>query len=104
MQSEIFYSGKPDGDWLLLATQNESTGYDIDVSEIWFDRATGKFLLLTAEGCSCWGGEYEKREFDYFDAINEHLKSRDSDSWVHNPTPVAAEKLIADAKAAFLAV
>lgn len=64
------FNDKPEG-WVLIAEQDDSEGYDVDRTAI-FTTPEG-FVLATASGCSCWGGEWWIENFDTLDDIEVDL-------------------------------
>jgi len=83
-----------------LASLDESEQYEVDTTDIAYDKLTDKFALITCSGCSCWDGEYCEEQFDTLDALEESLlwgaKERR-----HNPSLEGARTLIRDAKSSF---
>lgn len=84
-------------DWEPIAWVDESESYEVDITEIW-KRPDGKFMLVTATGCSCWSGEYEVEEYDSLDDIVSGILTRD-DKYVYNPSLEGAKRLVEAAKA-----
>jgi hypothetical protein len=76
--------------WKLLAEIDESEPYEVDVTEIYQD-AEGKFILATASGCSCWGGEYDSESFDSLEALGTSMIKDDRQ---YNPSFRAANELM----------
>ena len=44
-------------DWTLVAELDQSPDYSVDITAIYRTPA-GTLALVSASGCSCWGGEY----------------------------------------------
>lgn len=99
-RSSIFTKAStvPEG-WELLAAINESESYEVDNTEIW--RSGDKFILVTASGCSCWGGEYEEETFDSLDNLERSVLVREG--YIHNPSVLGAKELVVRARARLLA-
>lgn len=83
--------------WELLAEDDRSESYDVDITAIYRDG--DKFLLATASGCSCWDGDYDVETFDSLDALAESI-SITGDDRRYNPSPATAVDLVATARAA----
>lgn len=96
MTSAIFYDTEktPEG-WTLLSTVDESESYETDIAEIW--KTQKGYALLTASGCSCWGGEYDTAEFDSIELLAVALLKEDR---TYNPSTRGALDLLTDAVAA----
>ena len=83
-----------------LASLDESEDYEVDYSFVGLD-SDGKFVLLTASGCSCWDGDYEETPFDSLDALEASLIEGDADgNDIHryNPSLSGAKEMIARAR------
>lgn len=81
-----------------LAFVDESEPYEVDQAGIFHDAATGDFVLLTASGCSCWGGECDAERFASLDALAASLVTADRR---YNPTLGGARTLVDEARAAW---
>ena len=98
-ESQIFnYRDIPNENWKLLACIDESESYEVDVSEIYLNTKTKKFILVTASGCSCWDGEYEDEEYSSLNDIKKYLLSRDDRGYSYNPSVRGAIELVEMAK------
>lgn len=84
-------------DWTLLAEDDRSESYDIDITAIY--QAGDKFMLATASGCSCWSGEYDIEEFDSLDALALSIGPVGEDRR-YNPSPATAVDIVAVARQA----
>ena len=83
-----------------LAFLDESESYEVDYTFIGLD-AAGKFVLLTASGCSCWDGDYDEATFDTLDALASSLIDGDedgNDKYRYNPSLVGAKQAVEDAR------
>lgn len=85
------------GDWVLVASLDESGSYEIDLTEIYFHE--GKFILATASGCSCWDGEYDIEEFDSLDALADSIGVLSMTERSYHPSLRGATELLAEARA-----
>ena len=95
IESSIFSYGEiPNKDWKLIACIDESESYEVDISEIYLNTKTNKFILVTASGCSCWDGEYEEEEYSSLKKMAKYLLSRDDRGYAYNPSVKGAEDLI----------
>ena len=83
-------------DWTLVADIDESEPYEVDVTEIY--EHEGRFILVTASGCSCWDGDYETQEFDSLEAIANVLLDSVRDSYTYNPSISGMKELMAQAQ------
>jgi hypothetical protein len=81
-------------DWTLIAALDESQSYEVDVTEIW-KSPDNKFQLVTATGCSCWGGEYEAEPFDTLESLGESMIKDDRQ---YNPSFAGAKMLLSQAQ------
>lgn len=79
-----------------LAFVDEADSYEVDEAGIYLD-ANGKFILLTASGCSCWDGDDYGEEI--FDSLNDLEKSLINDDRMYNPSLSGAKQLIEEARA-----
>ena len=79
-----------------LASFDEADSYEVDMGGIYRDEKAGKFLLVTASGCSCWDGDYDEESYDTFDALTAALIGNDERRY--NPSLLAAKEMIAEAK------
>lgn len=79
----------------ILSSVDEADPYEVDEAHIGVDAATGKFVLLTASGCSCWDGEYDEEVYDSLDALERALVTDDRR---YNPTLMGARQLVAEAR------
>lgn len=92
--SAIFYGDDTSEEFgILLASVDESEGWDVDISEVW--KKGDKYFLLTASGCSCWGGEYEQQEFNSLGELGNLVLYREG--YQYNPSLEGAKKLVAEA-------
>lgn len=85
--------------WVCLAALDASEAYEVDYTEVWRS-PDGRIQLVTASGCSCWGGEYSVQDggFESVDALHKWLDENDTDSG-YNPS-VKGRALMAKAQAA----
>lgn len=81
-----------------LAFLDESYPYEVDQCLIGLDKSTGKFVLMTATGCSCWDGDATVEYFDSIDEIESSLINKDR---TYNPSLLGAERLIREAREAY---
>lgn len=87
---------------IIIARVDESEPYEIDEAVIGID-TNGKFILLTASGCSCWDGDYDEAEYSSLDDIERDLIRGDengNDAYRYNPSLAGARALIAEARRA----
>jgi hypothetical protein len=49
---------------LELASYDDADSYEVDEGGIFYDLETGKIVVLTASGCSCWEGDGNEYVFD----------------------------------------
>jgi hypothetical protein len=75
-------------DWTLIAEVDESESYEVDQSRIY--KSSDGFVLATASGCSCWGGDWEVEHFAELDALYMSIKLDDRQ---YNPSWKAADEL-----------
>ncbi len=57
---------------IILAELDESEDYEVDYTLIGYEKEMGKFVLVTASGCSCWDGE---ADVEYYDTLSDLQKS-----------------------------
>ena len=95
MTESVYDEEKVPAEWSLLATVDESESYEVDIAEIW--KTPSGYALLTASGCSCWGGEYETAEFTSLELLAVALLKEDR---TYNPSTRGALDLLTDAVAA----
>lgn len=83
----------------VVAEIDESEPYETDQSCILLLPGR-KFGLLTASGCSCWGGEAWLEEFGSFDELADSLLGPESckQDRRYNPSLKGAEELVASAR------
>lgn len=84
----------------ILASIDESEPYEVDEAIIGLDQ-DGRFVLLTASGCSCWDGDYDEEVFDSLDALEKALIQGDedgNDKYHYNPSLNGARALVAEAR------
>lgn len=90
-----------DGDGLpgtLLAHVDESQAYEVDQTMIRHDG--DEWILATASGCSCWGGEWDVERFDTLAALFESIGPRGIEGErSYNPTFAGVEALRAQVEA-----
>ena len=97
METSLSYTiNREHPDWKPIAWVDESESYEVDITEIW-KTSEGKFILATATGCSCWGGEYEVEEYASLDDVVSGILNREG--YVYNPYLEGAKKLVEAAKA-----
>lgn len=77
-----------------LAMIDESADYEIDQAYVLYLPATKKFVLKTASGCSCWGGEYDYTEFDSLKDMESVLLMTETR---YNPSLNGAKQLMDEA-------
>lgn len=92
------YVVKDHPEWTVIADLDESEAYEVDITEIY--RTPAGYALVTASGCSCWGGEYDADEFDTLDALAAAVTSKESDERKYNPSYRALTDLLGRARAA----
>lgn len=80
-----------------LAFLDEADSYEVDQCLIGIDPTTGKFILMTASGCSCWDGYATVEEFDSLDALESSLINEDR---TYNPSLNGAKSLMQEAREA----
>jgi len=68
---ELIYSQYRE-ELVVLSELDESEAYEVDYTLIGYDKKKGKFVLVTASGCSCWDGDCQ---VEYFDTLAEMHKS-----------------------------
>jgi hypothetical protein len=85
-----------------LAWLDESEPYEVDHTGIYLDPNSGKFVLLTASGCSCWDGEYNEEEYDTLEDLEKSL-NLDEDKRRWNPSLQGAKDLMKEARATLAA-
>jgi hypothetical protein len=78
-----------------LAFIDEADSYEVDQCLIGFDKATGKFALITATGCSCWDGEADREDFNSLEELESSLINSDR---TYSPSINGAKSLILEAK------
>ena len=78
-----------------LSSFDESQDYEVDIGGIYLD-SDGKFILLTASGCSCWDGDYSEEIFESLEALELTLLTSDGDRW--NPSLLGTHQLIQEAR------
>lgn len=86
-----------------LVSIDEADVYEVDGVGIYLDEKSGKFVLLSASGCSCWDGEFDEAEFDSLDELASSLIDGDedgSDRYRYNPSLKGARQLIEKARVA----
>lgn len=76
-----------------VASIDESEDYEVDITEIYFDKTTKGFLLVTASGCSCWDGEYDEERYVSFEALKSALLD-DGPKRRYNPTWSGGQDLL----------
>jgi len=81
----------PEG-WKLIAAIDESESYEVDITEIF--KVGDEFVLLTASGCSCWGGEYETRAFESLEELETGIRGDRADQYLYNPSFSGLETLL----------
>ena len=94
----MIVSSYPDKSWALLAEDDRSESYDVDITAIW-QTPEGKFVLGTASGCSCWDGDYDLEEFDTLDTLAASIGPVGDDRR-YNPSPATAVDIVAEARKA----
>jgi hypothetical protein len=80
-----------------LAFIDEADSYEVDEAGIYLDN-NGQFVLLTASGCSYWGGsegEYSEEVYETLDALEHALINEDR---TYNPSLNGAHRLLEEAK------
>lgn len=82
----------------LLATCDESEDYNIDETQILWDKKTREYVVRSASGCSCWEGEFDETRFRSMKKVAVHLLGPGQARY--NPSLLGAKKLIEEAKAA----
>ena len=97
MRSNILDAEKIPAEWVLVAQLDESADYEVDMSEIFYDKKKKEYLLITATGCSCWSGEYESETYKKLKDIEKKLFVRDDKGYVYNPSVQGAHDLIEQA-------
>lgn len=84
-----------------LAEINKSKPYQVDMAFIGYDTDNGKFVLLTASGCSCWRGECEETFYESIEELESDLLFGDEngdDIILYQPSLNGAKELIAEAR------
>ena len=56
-----------------LAFVDNSEGCEVDKFGIYLDEEDGKFCFISAEGCSCWEGDYDEEKFDTEQIVEEWM-------------------------------
>ena len=82
-------------EWVVIADVDYSQAYEVDQSRIYWLPATGTLALATAEGCSCWDGEWEVERFGTLDALIDSIRTKDR---TYNPSFKRADELKASAE------
>lgn len=80
-----------------LAFVNEADDYEVDEVGIYTDGNI--FYILSASGCSCWGGEegeWDEASFDDFEGVKAFLLKEDLPRY--NPSINGAKALIEEAE------
>ena len=98
MESNIFYNKEdiPRG-YVLLYSLDESPPYEVDISEVYYDKLNKEFVLVTASGYSCWMGDYETETYKKLKDIETELFKRDDKGYVYNPSLLGAKELVSEA-------
>lgn len=78
----------------VLGEFNESEGYEVDMGAIAYDGEIGKFVFITASGCSCWDGEYCEKRYDKLSLLLVE-EGRSDHPW--NPSGVTFERMAEEA-------
>jgi len=78
-----------------LATVDEADRYEVDEAHVYRSKKTGKLLLVTASGCSCWNGDYNEETYDSLDELEYALVHRERD---YNPSLSGVDSLMAQAR------
>ena len=60
-------------DLCVLAELDEGAAYEVDYTLIGYDKKVGKFVLVTASGCSCWDGDCYVEYYDSFADMHRSL-------------------------------
>lgn len=79
----------------LLAFVDESEPYEVDYVGLYLNESSGKFIVVSASGCSCWEGEEDVQEFDSLDEVE---KAFDRDGFAYNPSILGGKQLIEEAR------
>jgi len=70
----------------VIAEIDESESYETDQTQILVE-PEGTFLLATASGCSCWGGEWYVTRYDTVEELLEDIgPTGDADNGGYNPS------------------
>ena len=83
-------------DEVLLASIDEADSYEVDEAHILRNKKTGKYVLRTASGCSCWSGDYDEEVYDSLDELEYALIHSGRD---YNPSLSGVDTLMAEARA-----
>lgn len=81
-----------------LASLDESADYEVDYTFVGFDKRTGKFVLVTASGCSCWDGDAYVELFDDLESMRKSLVTTDR---TYNPSLNGAKAVMDEAEEEF---
>lgn len=81
--------------YIELGSVDEGESYEVDVTQIYYDKLDKMFVLITASGCSCWDGDCDEEKFK---TLEELEKSLVTDDRTYNPTLMGAKELIKEAK------
>lgn len=58
----VLYTDFPEDLETLIAKVDESESYEVDSTEIWKTK-DGSYVLITASGCSCWDGDFDREDY-----------------------------------------
>ena len=83
-------------EWKLIAKIDESRSYEVDRTEIY--ECSGHYILVTAEGCSCWAGEYDVEWFSTLDELE--ASARSGGERRYNPSWKGLDELMSQARLA----
>lgn len=81
----------------VIASVDESEGYDVDKAEIRLAE-DGSFVLATAEGCSCWDDDWDEESYATYADLEAALSLWGKER-KYNLSPAGSADLLAQVRA-----